>query len=160
MKSKTLLLLVMTSFIIVANAQKREKPITGYAITAVEKGGRNWKEVRLVDVVTGQEVQSIYKSGQQVEALNARTGKPVVKKEMSGNGLGVGKGIGVGNASGTTTFTVNDAKEKEKRKVVNLDDELDKANGKPDTKMVIRKTFVVVNQKIQMDQPFSTNSAA
>ena len=44
---KSLLLLVMISVITGASAQKRKKaeqPLTGYAITAVEKGGRSWKE--------------------------------------------------------------------------------------------------------------------
>ena len=159
MKSKTLLLLLMTSFIIVAHAQKKEKQITGYAITAIEKGGRNWKEVRLVDISTGQEVRSVYQSSSETEALNARTGKPVVKKELAGNGYGVGNGPGT-----TTVF----ATLPDKKKVVNLDDELNKAQGntnvnvriKRDVETQIRKTVIVMNQKIQTDKPFSTNSAA
>jgi hypothetical protein len=68
------------------NAQKKQKTEqkpTGYAITAAEKGGRSWKEVRLVDMTTGEELKSIYKSTQEVEPLNARTGKPVEKKEIT-----------------------------------------------------------------------------
>ena len=122
MKSKTLLLCVMTLFIISVNAQKKEKQITGYAITAVEKGGRNWKEVRLVDISTGQELRSVYQSSQETEALNARTGKPVVKKEITALGTPVGSG------NGTGTVMISTA-EKDKKKVVNLDDELNKANG-------------------------------
>ena len=110
---KTLLLLVMISFITVAFSQKRKKseqPLTGYAITAVEKGGRSWKEVRLVNITTGEEVKSIYQSKQEIEAFNARTGAPVIKKD--------------GSSTTTTTATKAPAK-----KVVNLDQELAAANG-------------------------------
>ena len=131
---KTLLLLVMISFITAAFAQKRKKteqPLTGYAITAVEKGGRSWKEVRLVNITTGEEIRSIYQSKQEIEALNARTGNPVVKKDM------------------------NVAKAPVK-KIVNLDQELAAANGSK----VRVKTVVVNNNGNQYDKPFATNSAA
>jgi hypothetical protein len=131
---KTLLLLVMISFITGAFAQKRKKseqPLTGYAITAVEKGGRSWKEVRLVNITTGEEIKSIYQSKQETEALNARTGNLIVKKDM------------------------NVAKAPAK-KVVNLDQELAVANGNN----VRVKTVVIKNQGNQYDKPFATNSAA
>src|SRR6187399_546602 len=131
---KTLLLLVMISFITVAFAQKRKKaeqPLTGYAITAVEKGGRSWKEVRLVNITTGEEVRSIYQSKQEKEALNARTGNPVVKKDV----------------------TIAKAPVK---KIVNLDQELAAANGSN----VRVKTVVITNNSNQYDKPFATNSAA
>src|SRR4029078_12588456 len=131
---KTLLLLVMISFITGAFAQKRKKaeqPLTGYAITAVEKGGRSWKEVRLVNITTGEEIRSIYQSKKETEALNARTGNPVIKKDM------------------------NVAKAPVK-KIVNLDQELAAANGSN----VRVKTVVVNNNSNQYDKPFATNSAA
>jgi hypothetical protein len=131
---KTLLLLVMISFITGAFAQKRKKaeqPLTGYAITAVEKGGRSWKEVRLVNITTGEEIRSIYQSKQETEALNARTGNPVVKKDM------------------------NVAKAPVK-KIVNLDQELAAANGSN----VRVKTVTINNNGNQYDKPFATNSAA
>src|SRR5215510_3272722 len=81
---KSLLLLVMACVITGAIAQKRKKseqPITGYAITAIEKGGRSWKEVRLVNVTTGEELKSVYQSKDETEALNARTGNPIIKKD-------------------------------------------------------------------------------
>jgi Secretion system C-terminal sorting domain len=145
MKQKTLLLLVMASFITTAQAQKKVKQITGYAITAVDKGGRNWKEVRLVDISTGQEVKSIYQSSQETEALNARTKKPVVKKEIDGT---------------TRVFTSN--QQPEKKKVINLDDELNKAQGNnlSNVNVQVRRTVIVTGQKIQTDKPFATNSAA
>jgi len=131
---KTLLLLVMISFITGAFAQKRKKaeqPLTGYAITAVEKGGRSWKEVRLVNITTGEEIRSIYQSKQETEALNARTGNPIIKKDM----------------------TVAKAPVK---KIVNLDQELAVANGSN----VRVKTVVINNHENQYDKPFATNSAA
>jgi len=131
---KILLLLVMISFITVAMAQKRKKteqPLTGYAITSVEKGGRSWKEVRLVNITTGEEIKSIYQSKQETEAFNARTGNPVVKKDM----------------------TVTKAPVK---KVVNLDQELSTSQGNN----VRVRTVVVNGSPIQYDKPFATNSAA
>ncbi|HEU5164685.1 MAG TPA: T9SS type A sorting domain-containing protein [Chitinophagaceae bacterium] len=131
---KALLLLVMTSVITGAFAQKRKKteqPLTGYAITAVEKGGRSWKEVRLVNITTGEEMKSIYQSKQETEALNARTGNPVVKKDMIAAKAPV-------------------------KKVVNLDQELAVANASN----VRVKTVVVNNNGNQYDKPFATNSAA
>ena len=131
---KSLLLLVMISVITGASAQKRKKaeqPLTGYAITAVEKGGRSWKEVRLVNITTGEEMRSVYQSKQETEVLNARTGNPVVKKDM----------------------TVAKAPVK---KVVNLDQELAAANGSN-----VRVRTVVINNNVnQYDKPFATNSAA
>src|SRR5258705_12547273 len=85
MKQKLLLLLVMTALITNLQAQKNDKAsktTTGYAITAVEKGGKSWREMRLVDVTNGNIVKSIYDSKQETEALDARTGKAAVKKEQ------------------------------------------------------------------------------
>lgn len=143
MKQKILLSLVMLSFIAAANAQKKEKSVTGYAITATEKGGRNWKEVTLVNVSTGERLQSIYNSKEEVTALNARTGKPVVKSEPSKT------------TSKTATYTVTSPE----RKVVNLDQVLDKAgNTNVHTRTFTR--VVMVRQEVQKEKPFATNSAA
>lgn len=166
MKSKTLLLLLMTLFIIAVQAQKKEKQITGYAITAVEKSGRNWKEVRLIDIGSGQELKSIYQSAQETQAYNARTGNPVQKKEITGMGLSVP------NAPVMSKVAIAQIDPpKEKKKVVNLDDELNKANGNVNVntnisptitvdKLVRVRTISVMSQKIQIDKPFATNSAA
>ena len=88
MKQKILLLTVMLLCITGINAQEnrnKEKNITGYAITAAEKGQRGWSEVRLMDITSGEELQTIYKGNQEIEVLNARTGKPVVKKDAEYN---------------------------------------------------------------------------
>ncbi|MDZ4795194.1 MAG: hypothetical protein SGI83_13015 [Bacteroidota bacterium] len=124
MYKKILLLIVMTGFISVLQAQKSSKSsktTTGYAITAAEKGGKSWREVRLVNVSTGTVIKIIYDSKQETEALNATTGKPVVKKDLT-------------NSKSTTTiatFTTTPSQNIAQRKVVNLDQELDKANGHP-----------------------------
>lgn len=136
---KFLLLLVMTSVITVAFSQKRKKSdqqLTGYAITAVEKGGRSWKEVRQVNITTGEEIKSIYTSKQEVEAYNARTGNPIVKKDATASKVAEKKII--------------------EKKIVNLDQELAAANG---TNVRVR-TVVIHHSSNQYDKPFATNSAA
>ncbi len=162
MKCKILLLLVTTSFVTISQAQKKEQKVTGYAITAQQKGQNSWKEVRLVDITTGDEVKSIYKGTQETEVLNARTGKPIAKKDIN------------------STPPVASGK-----RVVNLDMEL--ADKKPTnsqaytldaynqltvagspttiettTKDGTKRIIVMrsVNARVAMDKPFSTNSAA
>jgi len=134
----------MTLFIANLQAQKNDKAsktTTGYAITAFDKGGKSWREVRLVDVTSGSIVKSIYDSKQETEALNARTGKAVVKKDQPGNKIS------------TTTFASPPAD----KKIVNLDQVLDKANG---NHVRTYTRTVIVKQNISTDKPFSTNSAA
>jgi hypothetical protein len=147
MKQRILLFFVMSALVTSVQAQKNGKgsqTTTGYAITAAEKGGRAWKEVRLVDVTTGVEVKTIYDSKQEAEALNARTGKPVVKKDLATN-----------SRTGTQTFTVNTPTTQ--KKVVDLDQVLDKANGHH---TVTHTRVMVVRHNSSVDKPFSTNSAA
>src|SRR5438093_12270625 len=84
MKRKLLLGLAAFLFISPLPAQKT-KQITGYAITAAEKGQTGWKEVRLIDMTTGDELRPIYKSNDDIEILNARTGKQVQKKVRNTN---------------------------------------------------------------------------
>lgn len=130
---KILLLLVMSTIITGAIAQKRKKaeqPLTGYAITSIEKGGRSWKEVRLVNITTGEEVRSVYQSKQETEAFNARTGAAVAKKDATATKAPV-------------------------KKVINLDNELAAAQGNP-----VRVRTVVINRSASYDKPFATNSAA
>ena len=100
MKHKTLLLLVMTLFITGIYAQKNQKKannLVGYAITASEKGERSWKEVRLMDIATGEELQTIYNSKQETEVLNARTHKPVIKKDIVYNTTAARKVVNLDN---------------------------------------------------------------
>ena len=64
-------------------AQKKQKQPTAYAITAMQKGQSSWTEVRLVNLATGEELKKIYQSSNEVDILNARTGKAVVKKDIA-----------------------------------------------------------------------------
>src|SRR4029078_3603611 len=82
MKRKILLFFVMAPFVSAVYGQKPQK-ITAYAITGVQKGQSNWTEVRLVDIITGEEIQSVYQSKNKIDVLNARTGQPVTKKELA-----------------------------------------------------------------------------
>ncbi len=143
MKLKILLLLTLISLVTLTHAQKKGKTqkIEGYAITATEKGSSGWKDVRLVNLLSGEEVKSVYQNStslEQVELLNARTGKPIVKKEQNSNGFS------------KVTLTT--------RKVVNLDQAMDNDNNKMTDK--IRKVVYVGNTRTNSTQPFATNSAA
>jgi hypothetical protein len=139
MKRITLLLLTALFFCSYIQAQKNKgsKELSGYAITASEKGQSGWKEVRLVDIATGEEMKSVYQSKQEVEILNARTGKAVAKKD----------------AASTANTMV--AKAAPVKKVINLDNELNNVNRN------VRVVYVESrNIPVQTDKPFATNSAA
>jgi hypothetical protein len=134
----------MIAFITTSKAQKNKKssnPTTGYAITAVNKGGRSWKEVRLIDFTTGSIVKSIYESKQEVEALNARTGKAVIKKDIPT----------------AKTITLLPSSQLIQKKVINLDEELNKTIA-DNAKAQLNK--VIIRQSVDVNKPFSTNSAA
>jgi len=185
MKRKILLFLVMTSLITSLHAQKKsskeQQKLTGYAITANEKGGRSWKEVRMVDVSTGEELKSIYRSDQDMTAFNARTGQPVQKKEINLNK----------SSASMVWKIVPDASSKEvkneidqkiattlPKKVVNLDDELNADNRQRiqvytyttnngtttvRTNTTTNCRVVYINggrDMMQADRPFATSSAA
>jgi hypothetical protein len=176
MKRKTLLLLVMTSFIIAAQAQKKQKqqPLTGYAITAAEKGGRSWKEVKFVDIASGQELKSIYQSTKETEPLNARTGKPVVKSNVSSDNAETR----VFTTTTTSPTPALGSTQPSRKKVVNLDEELNKVQGNTNNNVNVNNNYnvnnnvnvhvttnvktrvVVIGRQIQKDKPFATNSAA
>jgi len=129
---KYLLLPLSLSILTCAEAQKKEKPVTAYAITGVQKGNTAWTEVRLVDVISGEELQTIYASNAEAEILNARTGKPVVKRD----------------ATATTSSLTAVAPEGATRII-------EKDGGKT---IIYTKRLTV--SKPQYDAPFATNSAA
>jgi hypothetical protein len=133
MKQKTLLLLVAAASITSVYAQKKEQKITAYAITAPQKGQTGWSEVRLVDITTGQEVQSIYQTAQEIELLNARTGKAILKKDFS-------------NAvhQETAPTLVQVIKKDPAGNIVSIE------------KRMVSTTL----SPVQIDKPFATNSAA
>lgn len=76
MARRSLLTLTMLSLVIVGLAQSNSRR-QAYAITSSQKGQSSWTEVRLVDLTTGAEVQTIYNSQVQPQVLNARTGKAI-----------------------------------------------------------------------------------
>jgi Secretion system C-terminal sorting domain len=150
MRRKTLLLLVMISFVAATQAQKNKKqqPLQGFAVTAAEKGGRSWKEVKMVNISTGEELKSVYQSKQEVEALNARTGKPIVKKDK----------VATENSLRRVSVSTLAPAAPTMKKVVNLDQELDKAQGR--NVQVTRTVYISGPAVTQTDKPFATNSAA
>ncbi|HYC40369.1 MAG TPA: T9SS type A sorting domain-containing protein [Chitinophagaceae bacterium] len=76
------LLVLVTSFVLPSLAQSnKNRSISGFAITPAEKGKGSWNEVRLIDLQTGEVLQPVYSSKQEVEILNARTRVPVKAKE-------------------------------------------------------------------------------
>lgn len=81
MLRKLLLFLVIGSLAASADAQRKPQKTTAYAITAAQKGNSSWTEVRLIDVNSGEVLKTIHASQDEVSTLNARTRKPVVKKE-------------------------------------------------------------------------------
>ena len=83
MKQKLLLTLFIPLLTLAVNAQKSSV----YAITGSQKGQNNWTEVRLIDITSGEELKTVFKNSDETQPLNARTGKPVVKKEMKPENL-------------------------------------------------------------------------
>jgi hypothetical protein len=151
MKQKILLTFVICCFITAAYAQKNQKT-TAYAITGIQKGQNNWSEVRLVDITTGEEVKTIFQSSQQAELLNARTGKPVVKKDYVRNELMPvqvrimrdNRDASQLDPTGNVRIVKKDAQEK-----INLQE-----------KAELEKKLLAVTTKISSDNPFATSSAA
>lgn len=146
MNKNFLLLVVITLFVTTLQAQSN-KPVTAYAITASEKGQGSWKEVRLVDVKTGQEIQPVFTSGQELEILNARTGKPVQKKDA-----------------------VAESKQEQNNQrqvyTISADKKLEKITNEADIEKLkaAGNKIVIVDmgrhRKAEYDHPFATNSAA
>ncbi|HMI78087.1 MAG TPA: T9SS type A sorting domain-containing protein [Ferruginibacter sp.] len=146
MLKKILLLSVMTGFITVLHAQSG-RSATAYAITASAKGQHDWKEVRLIDIKTGKEIQSVFTSKQETEILNARTGKPVQKKDN----------IAKTEAEQTSVqvYTI-DANNKPQLVTKNVDLDKLRASG---NKVVVFSNKHITGQQ-GYDKPFATNSAA
>ena len=81
MKQKLFFTMITAFFITAVHAQKRSAGITAYAITASEKGYANWTEVKLIDLVSGEVVQSVYQNNSETVSLNARTKKAIAKHD-------------------------------------------------------------------------------
>ena len=85
MKQKLLLTVLIASINLAVTAQKQKSSV--YAITGSQKGQNNWTEVRLLDVTSGDELKTVFKNSEETQPLNARTGKPVVKKDLKPENL-------------------------------------------------------------------------
>jgi hypothetical protein len=153
MKRKILLSFLVAASIASVNAQKKEQPTTAYAITGAQKGSTAWAEVKLVDVTTGEVIKSIYASNDQPELLNARTGKPVVKKDLTNELQATVKSDVLKNADAAKRqiyifkYADNDG-----NKIVQ------RAND-PNQLLIERKAYGRY-APVQSDKPFATNSAA
>ncbi len=146
MTKKILFLSVMTCFVTVLYAQKN-KSTKAYAITTVQKGQSNWKEIRQVDIKTGEATQDVYLNGQDIEILNARTGKPVQKKDNLATKQ---------QNNRVQVFTIN---EDNQAKLISNDEDLKKAKESGTKIVVIKKSGEFYGQQ-PYDNPFATNSAA
>ncbi len=129
MKQKFLLLSAVCFCAGVAEAQ-----IKAYAITGSQKGSSNWSEVRLVDASTGDELKTIYQNSQEIEKLNARTGKPIAKNEMASVGS---KNTAPKAEQDITVITQNG-----------------------NTRTIFVRKAAGHSRHIQTDAPFATSSAA
>ncbi|MDQ3682351.1 MAG: hypothetical protein M3352_04660, partial [Bacteroidota bacterium] len=138
MKQKILLTLVIASFITTIQAQKKAQKITAYAITGVQKGQNNWTEVRLIDITSGEEMQTIYQGKQEIEILNARTGKAITKKEITNYLQPTRKEI---------TNHLRPA-------VQDIDGHIARE------KKIMAAHLISTRSKVLSDKPFATNSAA
>ena len=139
MKLRFLLLLGALPLAAGLQAQKSKKSktknTTGFAITAAEMGGRGWKEVRMVDLQSGEVLKQAFDSKQEIEPRNARTGKTISKAEPAGE---------------TRVMTTSSPA----RKIVNLDQELSTRKDK------VKVVYIRRSAPVSKTEPFATNSAA
>jgi len=148
MNKKLLLVPVMAFFITATHAQSN-KSATVYAITASAKGQHDWKEVRLIDIKTGKEIQSVFSSAQEIEILNARTGKPVQKKDD----------LAKTEAEQNSRMQVFVMDANNKPQLVTNQADLDKLKASGNKMIMVRGKHFSARQQ-GYDKPFATNSAA
>jgi hypothetical protein len=184
MKRKLLLFIFIGSLTASADAQRRgqkEQKTTAYAITAAQKGSSSWTEVRLVDVNTGEVLKTIYGNKDEVATLNARTRKPVAKKEAPAKDMQAFR-VSTNSTTGDLSTTKKDVTTYTFEKKVMVD-----ANVKPTVELqrtkrdvtaytidaprtveirdrvnnVITTQRIIINRSSELlDKPFSTTSAA
>src|SRR4051812_34269792 len=70
-------LLPIFLFLIGLTTLAQQTQRTAYAITGGQKGQFNWTDVKLIDLNTGDVLQSIYENGKSIQVINARTGQPI-----------------------------------------------------------------------------------
>lgn len=157
MNKKILLMSLACSFLLGATAQKKSKPVNAFAITSVEKGNGRWTEVREVNLQTGEELKSIYRSAEEVPVFNARTGKAIVKKENEV--AKTARTMAARRGPKRLLVTVGDSEAE--RKLINSGISTDasvksRTNVNPRTKVVMVRSNVRLNSMA----PFATQSAA
>ncbi len=163
MKQKVLLLLLAASTITAAQAQRNSEKLTTYAITAAEKGSSRWTEVKLVDVLTGEVVQSIYESKSDPQLLNARTKKPIVKKEITEDSKATRKVIILQPGEKLDEKLLSNLKHEtiivqERKREVNS---LSTTTGLPAPERITEKrVFIRTSNRINSDAPLASNAAA
>jgi hypothetical protein len=126
--------------------------VKAYAITGSQKGSSNWSEVRLVDASTGDEIKTIYQNSMEVDKLNARTGKPVAKKDnttVTQTPATVKTLTAVSVPQNVTVYT----QEGDKKVIV-----IKNINTNVNTNIVT--TVHGYSKTVQSDAPFATTSAA
>jgi len=160
MKPRILLLLAVTAFTSAAFAQNAKKQVTAYAITAPDKGQTGWTEVRLVDIATGEVLETVYQKTQDIEILNARTGKPVVKKDEAIKEKNATTALAELKTLSPISVTLN-GQSFESKSITTKDGQqviIIKSTGDGSNNNVI--TYRRTMSKASYDAPFATNSAA
>ncbi|WP_207496574.1 T9SS type A sorting domain-containing protein [Aridibaculum aurantiacum] len=149
---KILLSFIITGFFVGADAQKKQERTTAYAITGMQKGSDKWTEVRLVDLQTGEEVQSVFQSSQDIPVLNARTGKPIVKKEEAARV----------QPAQTTEYRITDDNDKKKVIIIRRSEKesITIISNSSEVNGFGPRRVMVYNNPVQTDKPFATSSAA
>jgi hypothetical protein len=152
MKQKILLAFLSAALITSAGAQKKTERLTAYAITGVEKGSRNWKEVKLVDLETGELINPVFQSDHDVVRLNARTKKPVQLSATKQEQTGIVYIDGDRNKP-----MIQGEMTEEIKKILR-----ERANNTGTTapQHAITTRYYIINQQVNKDAPFATNSAA
>jgi hypothetical protein len=147
----TILLTFLSTFLIASvHAQK----ISAYAITASEKGHSGWSEVKLVDITTGEEIKTIYRNTDKVNVLNARTGQPAVKKEVTYNKA-------VSNAQGGKEGLNELMPVRREIPIMRSDMNANKdVHIQRDMHKMIDRRIMNRVSTVQSEKPFATNSAA
>ncbi|HMJ46448.1 MAG TPA: T9SS type A sorting domain-containing protein [Ferruginibacter sp.] len=149
MVKKILLLPVAALMITAVHAQKNSKRVTAYAITSEVKGSSKWAEVKLVDLVTGEELQPVYQSKSETQPLNARTKKPIEKKDMTASLLPT-RDVLITHLPEKKMVTENSSM---RNPTVTITSPVEKNK-------IERKVIRTVRVAVRSDAPFATNSAA
>lgn len=155
MNRKLLVLALMVTVAGGTNAQKNQQRTTAYAITGTEKGSQRWTEVRLIDVHTGEVIQTIYENSKETPAFSARSGKPIVKKSEPNMEQTEGRRIvrSLTDAHGRKV-TVIKGDNNEMLTII-------RSGNDSNTPDEVRKiVHIRTNGAIDKDKPFATKSAA